>query len=191
MDYSQACCSVRSSPAPCGGGVLPAGAQRCIAALGRDDRSRIEQQRSLRGVFTVTLTAWLASHAEPGRTRDAAVAAAEVRIGARAGQRGRIGDRAGLERLALPAGLHPLLAVAGAVGPCSSLTNLMGDRGFLSVYLAGSWSQSPGARLRQQCSAFTMPRPGSRAGDVSWCGPVVTPSELLAPCCRRSRSPPS
>lgn len=60
----------------------------------------------------------------------------QVGLGALAGWMGGRFIAFALNRLDLPSGLHPLLAVAGAIG-VFSLSNVVGGSGYLAVYLAG------------------------------------------------------
>lgn len=60
----------------------------------------------------------------------------QIGIGALAGYGGGRVLAEALNRLSLPSGLHPLLAVSGAIA-LVPLTNLMGGSGFLAVYIAG------------------------------------------------------
>jgi cell volume regulation protein A len=60
----------------------------------------------------------------------------QVGLGGLAGYAGGRALAAALNRLDLPTGLHPLLAVSGAIA-LVPLTHLMGGSGFLAVYIAG------------------------------------------------------
>ena len=60
----------------------------------------------------------------------------QVLLGALAGWAGGRLIAFALNRLELPSGLHPLLAVAGAIG-VFALSNVLGGSGYLAVYLAG------------------------------------------------------
>lgn len=86
--------------------------------------------------LTLMLTAWIASRGASSAGDMLLVLLLQIGIGAIAGVAGGRALAAALNRLALPAGLHPLLTVAGAVA-LFSLTNLLGGSGFLAVYLAG------------------------------------------------------
>jgi cell volume regulation protein A len=86
--------------------------------------------------LTVLLTGYIASEGTTSAASMLLSLAMQFSIGAVTGALGGIGIAQSLNRLALPAGLHPLLAVAGAVG-LFALTNLLGGSGFLAVYLAG------------------------------------------------------
>jgi cell volume regulation protein A len=86
--------------------------------------------------LTIGLVTWIASQ---GTTSAAGFAFELVRQAGLGLLFGWLGGRAlafGLNRLALPGGLHPLLALAGAV-TVFALTALVGGSGFLAVYLAG------------------------------------------------------
>ena len=86
--------------------------------------------------LTVLLVAWIDSNGEMGVGQLLVSLGQQIVIG---GALGGLGGRAiatALNRLALPAGLHPLLAVSGAVA-LFGLTGLLGGSGFLAVYLAG------------------------------------------------------
>lgn len=60
----------------------------------------------------------------------------QIGVGGLAGYAGGRALAAALNRLDLPSGLHPLLAVSGAIA-LVPLTNLLGGSGFLAVYIAG------------------------------------------------------
>jgi cell volume regulation protein A len=89
--------------------------------------------------LTVALTSWLAA-------RDAGVEAGVVRValelvwaiglGLVTGYAGGRAIVAALNRVSLPSGLHPWLALASAVALFAA-TNLLGGSGSLAVYLAG------------------------------------------------------
>ncbi|MCB1561376.1 MAG: potassium/proton antiporter, partial [Xanthomonadales bacterium] len=86
--------------------------------------------------LTVLLVAWIASHGEMGVGEMLVSLGQQIVTGAVLGGIGGRAIAAALNRLALPAGLHPLLAVSGAVA-LFGLTGLLGGSGFLAVYLAG------------------------------------------------------
>jgi potassium/hydrogen antiporter len=86
--------------------------------------------------LTVTLTGWIASQGETSGMSMLLSLLLQFGIGSLTGVLGGIALAQALNRLALPAGLHPLLAVAGAVG-LFGFTNVLGGSGFLAVYLAG------------------------------------------------------
>ncbi|MEZ5436748.1 MAG: potassium/proton antiporter [Lysobacteraceae bacterium] len=86
--------------------------------------------------LTVLLVAWISSHGEMGVGDMFVTLAKQIVIGGALGGVGGRAIAAALNRLALPAGLHPLLAVSGAVA-LFGLTGLLGGSGFLAVYLAG------------------------------------------------------
>ena len=85
--------------------------------------------------LTIVLTTWLAGeHAGPGALALRLVWAVGVGLGF-----GYAGGRllvAALNKYSLPPGLHPWLALAGAVA-LFALTNLVNGSGYLAVYLAG------------------------------------------------------
>ena len=86
--------------------------------------------------LTLMLCGWLASDGA-GTAGDVALSLAlQIGIGALAGYAGGRAMAAALNRLVLPAGLHPLLTVFGAVA-LFAMTNLLSGSGFLAVYLAG------------------------------------------------------
>jgi len=85
--------------------------------------------------LTIALTTWLAGE-QAGWT---GLAGRVLWAGGGGLALGYLGGRlmvATLNRYALPAGLHPWLALAGAVA-LFALTNLVGGSGYLAVYLAG------------------------------------------------------
>jgi cell volume regulation protein A len=86
--------------------------------------------------LTVMLTTWLASDGAVGSGEMLLSLALQLGIGGITGALGGVALAHALNRLALPAGLHPLLAVAGAIA-LFAFTNLLGGSGFLAVYLAG------------------------------------------------------
>jgi cell volume regulation protein A len=86
--------------------------------------------------LTVMLSGWLATRGATGIGEMVMALGLQFGIGGIAGVAGGVALAQALNRLHLPAGLHPLLAVAGAVG-VFALTNLIGGSGFLAVYLAG------------------------------------------------------
>jgi cell volume regulation protein A len=86
--------------------------------------------------LTVMLTAWIATDGKATVLEMATTLLLQFAIGASLGVAGGVAIAKALNRLNLPAGLHPLLAVAGAVA-VFSVTNLFGGSGFLAVYLAG------------------------------------------------------
>ena len=86
--------------------------------------------------LTVTLSGWLATRGATGIGEMLLNLGLQFGIGSVTGMLGGLALAQALNRLHLPAGLHPLLAVAGAVG-LFAFTNLLGGSGFLAVYLAG------------------------------------------------------
>jgi len=86
--------------------------------------------------LTVMLTGWIASNGTVGVASMLMSLVMQFGIGTVAGVLGGVAIAQALNRFALPAGLHPLLAIAGAVA-LFGLTNLLGGSGFLAVYLAG------------------------------------------------------
>jgi potassium/hydrogen antiporter len=86
--------------------------------------------------LTLLLTGWIASDGAVSVGAMMANFALQIGIGAAAGVLGGRAIASALNRLALPAGLHPLMTVAAAVA-VFSLANLLGGSGFLAAYLAG------------------------------------------------------
>lgn len=86
--------------------------------------------------LTLMLTGWLANQGASSFSGFAMALAMQAGVGAAAGALGGLAIAHALNRLALPAGLHPVLAVAGAVMVFAT-ANLLGGSGFLAVYLAG------------------------------------------------------
>lgn len=86
--------------------------------------------------LTLLLIGWLTSAGAADPVDFLHQLAMQAGVGAALGALGGLGIAGALNRLALPAGLHPVLAMAGAVA-VFALANLMGGSGFLAVYLAG------------------------------------------------------
>jgi potassium/hydrogen antiporter len=86
--------------------------------------------------LTLLLTGWLLSHGAVTPLQMIGSFALQIGIGAALGVLGGRAIASALNRLALPAGLHPLMTVAGAIA-LFALTNLLGGSGFLAAYLAG------------------------------------------------------
>jgi potassium/hydrogen antiporter len=86
--------------------------------------------------LTLLLAGWIASDGAVSVAEMLGSFAMQIGIGAVAGVLGGRAIASALNRLALPAGLHPLMTVAAAVA-VFSLANLLGGSGFLAAYLAG------------------------------------------------------
>ncbi len=86
--------------------------------------------------LTLMLCGWIASRDSGSPGEFALLLVQQLGIGAVAGVAGGRAIAAALNRFDLPAGLHPLLALSGAIS-LFALTNLLGGSGFLAVYLAG------------------------------------------------------
>lgn len=86
--------------------------------------------------LTVMLTGWIASDGQVGASSMLISLVMQFGIGTILGVLGGLAIAQSLNRFQLPAGLHPLLAIAGAVA-LFGFTNLLGGSGFLAVYLAG------------------------------------------------------
>ncbi|MGN6513417.1 MAG: potassium/proton antiporter [Lysobacteraceae bacterium] len=82
------------------------------------------------------LTAWIAGQQEHSLAGLALNLVWVVVVGLGLGYLGGRAIVAALNRLSLPAGLHPWLALSGAVA-LFALTNRLGGSGYLAVYLAG------------------------------------------------------
>ncbi len=98
--------------------------------------------------LTIGLTLWIGGHQDGGVW---AIALSMVWAMAAGLAVGYFGGRllvAALNRYDLPSGLHPWLALAGAVG-LFALTNLIGGSGYLAVYLAGIVLANRPLRARQ------------------------------------------
>ena len=87
-------------------------------------------------LLTLLLVGWLSVADAPSWPQVGELLLRQGLFGVAIGILGGLGMALALNRLALPAGLHPLLSLAGAIG-VFSLSNLLGGSGFLSVYLAG------------------------------------------------------
>lgn len=86
--------------------------------------------------LTIGLTMWLAGQQEGGVAAIALHVVWAMGSGLVIGYLGGRGLVAALNRFHLPSGLHPWLALSGAVA-LFALTNLIGGSGYLAVYLAG------------------------------------------------------
>lgn len=86
--------------------------------------------------LAIGLTAWLSGHQDGGLAAIALNLVWVVALGLGFGYLGGRAIVAALNRLSLPAGLHPWLALASAVA-LFALTNRLGGSGYLAVYLAG------------------------------------------------------
>lgn len=86
--------------------------------------------------LTVMLTGWLAADGAQDAADFLWRLLAQAGFGIVFGLAGGLAITAALNRFTLPDGLHPLLAVAGAIA-VFAFTNLIGGSGFLAVYLAG------------------------------------------------------
>jgi potassium/hydrogen antiporter len=86
--------------------------------------------------LTLLLVGWIASNGAVSVADMLLRLVLQFGIGALTGVIGGRLIALALNRLALPAGLHPLMSVAGAIA-LFALTNLLGGSGFLAAYLAG------------------------------------------------------
>lgn len=86
--------------------------------------------------LTLLLVGWLVQHDAADAAGVARALAAEFGLGLGVGALGGIAIAQALNRLDLPSGLHPLLALSGAIA-VFALTNVLGGSGYLAVYLAG------------------------------------------------------
>jgi cell volume regulation protein A len=86
--------------------------------------------------LTVLLTGWLALDGSESAASVVQALLLQVGLGLGLGAGGGMLIALALNRLTLPSGLHPLLALAGAIA-VFALTNLLGGSGFLAAYLAG------------------------------------------------------
>ncbi|HET6604002.1 MAG TPA: potassium/proton antiporter [Xanthomonadaceae bacterium] len=86
--------------------------------------------------LTIALVGWLASNGDGGWPQLLVSLGQQILVGGVGGALGGLAIARALNRLALPSGLHPLLAIAGGVS-VFALTSLLGGSGFLAVYLAG------------------------------------------------------
>lgn len=85
----------------------------------------------------------------------------------------------GLNRLALPEGLHPLFALACAIG-LFALTNQLGGSGFLAVYLAGLiLGQRPVRAIANVSTVLHASTWLAQGGMFLLLGMLVVPSSLL------------
>lgn len=86
--------------------------------------------------LTILLTGWVATGAGGSGSDFALRLGAQASLGALAGIAGGLLLTQSLNRLSLPAGLYPLLAMSAAA-LVFAFTNLIGGSGFLAVYLTG------------------------------------------------------
>lgn len=85
----------------------------------------------------------------------------------------------GLNRLALPEGLHPLFALAGAIGLFAA-TNHLGGSGFLAVYVAGLvLGQKPVRAIANVTTVLNAATWLAQGGMFLLLGMLVVPSRLL------------
>lgn len=85
----------------------------------------------------------------------------------------------GLNRLALPEGLHPLFALAGAVG-VFAVTNTLHGSGFLAVYVAGLvLGQKPVRAIANVTTVLNASTWLAQGGMFLLLGMLVIPSRLL------------
>ena len=85
----------------------------------------------------------------------------------------------GLNRLALPEGLHPLFALAGAIGLFAA-TNQLGGSGFLAVYVAGLViGQRPVRAIANVTTVLNAATWLAQGGMFLLLGMLVVPSRLL------------
>ena len=85
----------------------------------------------------------------------------------------------GLNRLALPEGLHPLFAMAGAVG-VFAVTNTLHGSGFLAVYVAGLvLGQKPVRAIANVTTVLNASTWLAQGGMFLLLGMLVIPSRLL------------
>ncbi|MGL6289843.1 MAG: potassium/proton antiporter [Silanimonas sp.] len=85
----------------------------------------------------------------------------------------------GLNRLALPEGLHPLFALAGAVG-VFAVTNTLHGSGFLAVYVAGLvLGQKPVRAIANVTTVLNAATWLAQGGMFLLLGMLVVPSTLL------------
>ena len=85
----------------------------------------------------------------------------------------------GLNRLALPEGLHPLFALAGAIGVFAA-TNTLGGSGFLAVYVAGLVvGQRPVRAIANVTTVLNAATWLAQGGMFLLLGMLVVPSALL------------
>ncbi len=86
--------------------------------------------------LTVLLCTWIESTSAASGSLLLVQLGMQVGFGVAIGLLGGMAVTKALNRLALPEGIHPLLALAGAIA-VFALCNLIGGSGFLAVYLAG------------------------------------------------------
>jgi cell volume regulation protein A len=86
--------------------------------------------------LTIGLVGWIAADGAGGVASLATTLVAQIAVGGLAGLFGGRAIAWALNRLALPPGLHPLLALASAVA-LMAMSNRLGGSGLLAVYIAG------------------------------------------------------
>lgn len=87
-------------------------------------------------LMTLVLTGWMTNQGSMGVAALAGHLIVQFGLGAALGALGGQAIAYSLNRLALPAGLHPMLTAAGAVA-LFAFTNVVGGSGFLAAYIGG------------------------------------------------------
>jgi cell volume regulation protein A len=129
--------------------------------------------------LTLLLCTWLSIGDVGGTTGLIGKLALQLGLGVGLGVLGGRLIALGLNRLALPEGLHPLFALAGAVG-VFAVTNTLQGSGFLAVYVAGLvLGQKPVRAIANVTTVLNAATWLAQGGMFLLLGMLVVPSTLL------------
>jgi cell volume regulation protein A len=129
--------------------------------------------------LTILLCTWLSVGDIGGPVGLAGKLALQLGLGVGFGVLGGRLIALGLNRLALPEGLHPLFALAGAVG-VFAVTNTLHGSGFLAVYVAGLvLGQKPVRAIANVTTVLNAATWLAQGGMFLLLGMLVVPSTLL------------
>lgn len=129
--------------------------------------------------LTITLCTWLSLGDVGGPGGLAVTLVMQLVLGIGLGVLGGRLIALGLNRLALPEGLHPLFTLAGAVG-VFAVTNTLHGSGFLAVYVAGLvLGQKPVRAIANVTTVLNAATWLAQGGMFLLLGMLVIPSRLL------------